>query len=175
MQEIKYNENEIVKRCQSGDLHAFELVYQKYRDSLFRVAFRMLKSKEDCEDALQMTFIRLYKSMNNFRSEAKLSTYIFKILSNVCRDFYRKKRCINTDSQKELIFQPQNELQIHLDEAIQMLPDKMRECFILFAIEGFKQFEIAEMLDITVGTVKAHIFRAKEKLKESLKGELEYV
>jgi len=166
------NEKEIIERCQSGDLRAFEEIYQQYRDGLYRSAYRMLNSKEDCEDAVQLTFIKLYRAMKNFRGEAKLSTYVFRILLNVCHDFHRKIKVEEKSGYAEPIFQPQNELQLHLDEAIHALPEKMRECFILFAIEGFKQFEIAEMQSVSIGTVKAHIFQAKEKLKQALEGEV---
>lgn len=166
------NEQEIIERCQSGDLRAFKIIYQNYRDGLYRMAYRMLGNREDSEDALQLTFIKLYSAISKFRGEAKLSTYIFRILFNVCHDFHRKKKVEENIEHNEPIFKPQNELQLHLDEAIQVLPEKMRACFTLFAIEGFKQNEIADMLNVTVGTVKAHIFQAKEKLKQSLKGEL---
>ena len=166
------NEKETIERCRSGDLRSFEIIYQQYRDTLYRSAYRMLGSKEDSEDALQLTFIKLYRAIKNFRGEAKLSTYLFRILLNVCHDMHRKKKIEEKFDHQELVFQPQNELQIQMDDAIQALPTKMRACFILFAIEGFKQTEIAEMLSVTLGTVKAHIFQAKEKLKESLKGEL---
>jgi RNA polymerase sigma-70 factor (ECF subfamily) len=171
--EIKLeNEQEIINRCQSGDLRSFKIIYQAYWDGLYRVAYRMLGSREDCEDALQLTFIKLYKAIKKFRGESKLSTYTYRILLNVCHDLNRKRNIEKKSEHEEPIFKPQNELQIQLDEAIQSLPIKMRECFILFAVEGFKQDEIAEMLKVTVGTVKAHIFQAKVKLKESLKGAL---
>jgi RNA polymerase sigma-70 factor (ECF subfamily) len=85
---------------------------------------------------------------------------------------HRKKKLEESSAYSEPIFHPQNELQLHLDEAIRALPGKMRACFTLFAIEGFKQNEIAEMLGIKIGSVKSHIFQAKEKLKRSLKEEL---
>jgi RNA polymerase sigma-70 factor (ECF subfamily) len=166
------NEQAIIKKCQSGDLHAFKRIYQQYHDGLYRTAYRMLENREDTEDAIQMTFMKLYKAISKFRGEAKLSTYIYRILFNVCHDLHRKKKQVVNFENSEPIFKPQNELQIHLDEAICTLPDKMRACFMLFAIEGFKQNEIAGMLDVTVGTVKSHIFQAKEKLQQALKGEL---
>ncbi|MBN1406393.1 MAG: RNA polymerase sigma factor [Calditrichaceae bacterium] len=166
------NEQTIIKQCRSGDLHAFNKIYQQYFDGLYRTAYRMLGNREDADDAIQIAFIKLNKAISNFRSEAKLSTYIYRILFNVCYDLHRKKTVNERIGDREPIFNPQNELQIHLDEAICALPDKMRACFVLFAIEGFKQDEIAEMLDISIGTVKAHIFQAKNKLKQALKGEL---
>lgn len=166
------NEQQIIKQCQSGDLRAFEKIYYQYQDGMYRCAYRMLGSKEDSEDAMQLTFIKLYHSIQKFRGEAKLSTYIFRILFNVCYDLRRKKRKTTDINYQEPVFRPQNELELHLDEAIRALPEKMRACFILFAIEGFRQNEIADMLNVTIGTVKAHIFQAKDKLKKSLEGEL---
>jgi len=171
LQKLNYNEDdEILRQCRTGNLHAFERLYKKYSDGLYRTAHRMLGSKEEAEDALQITFTKLYQAMENFRGEAKLSTYIFRILLNVCHDLNRKHKSIERDYQPDFIFQPRHELQIQLDDAIRLLPERMRECFVLFAIEGFKQSEIAGMLNVTTGTVKAHIFQAKEKLKSSLNG-----
>ena len=164
------NEKELVINCQTGDLQSFKRIYDHYREPLYRIAFRMTGAKEDTEDILQMTFIKLFRGIKNFRFESKLSTYLYRILINLCYDFTRQKKDnINTTFEEaDLFYHPQNELQLQLEEAIQFLPYKMRECFILYAIEGFRQEEIAEMLNISVGTVKAHIYGAKRKLKNSL-------
>ena len=164
------NEKEIVKNCQRGDLRSYQKIYDHYKEPLFRVAFRMTGVKEDSEDILQMTFLRLYRGIKNFRFGSKLGTYLFQILINLCYDFNQQKREKNrkTIDESDLFYQPQNQQQLQLEEAIQSLPVKMRECFVLFAVEGFKQQEIAEMMNITAGAVKAHIFQAKQKLKVSL-------
>lgn len=164
------NETEIIKRCQTGDLRAFELIYMHFKEPLYRTAFRMLGSKEETEDALQTTFIKIYRGIKNFKSESRLSTYLFQILLNVCYDLNRSRKTKIRQSLNglDLFYRPQNELQLQLEEAIQQLPEKMRECFVLFAIEGFKQQEIAELVNVTVGTVKAHIYQAKVKLRQIL-------
>lgn len=161
------NEDEIVKNCQSGDVRAFEAIYRHLKDSLFGTAFRMLGSTEDAEDALQMTFIKLYHGIMNFKHGSRLSTYVFRILLHVCYDFNRnnKEQVRQPIQENDLYYQPENELQMQLEEAIQQLPEKMRECFVLFAIEGFQQDEIAQMLGVKTGTVKAHLFQAREKLR----------
>jgi len=131
----------------------------------------LLGSKEDAEDALQMMFIKLYQNIRHFRGGAKLSTYVYQILLHTCYDLAKagKRTKSRTLKETDLYYKPQNELQLQLEEAVRQLPAKMKECFILFAIEGFKQFEIAEILGISVGTVKAHIFQAKEKLRNLLR------
>jgi RNA polymerase sigma-70 factor (ECF subfamily) len=164
------NESEIIARCCEGEIDSFREIYNHFREPLYRVAFRMIGSKEDAEDALQMMFIKLYQNIKQFRGQSKLSTYLYQILLHTCYDLRRSKKIVTNQPLKEtdLFYKPQNELQLQLEEALQQLPDKMKECFVLFAIEGFKQFEIAEIMGISTGTVKAHIFQAKEKLRDLL-------
>jgi RNA polymerase sigma-70 factor (ECF subfamily) len=93
-----------------------------------------------------------------------------RILINACHDINRKQNGLLHILENTDIGRDNNvDLNLTLEKSIQMLPLKMRECFILFAIEGFKQNEISEMLDISEGTVKAHIFQAKAKLREMIK------
>lgn len=164
------NEQAIIKQCRKGDIHAFKIIYEYYGKSLYRVALRMLSVREDAEDAVQLTFMNLYKSIGQFRADAKLSTYLFSILLNVCYDKIndRKRNQMTLITDTDLSEKPQNDLKMQLDAAIVGLPERMQECFILFAVEGFKQSEIAEILNVSVGTVKAHIFAAKEKLRSEL-------
>jgi len=133
-------------------------------------ALRMLNS-EDAREALQITFIRLHKNIGKYSFLAKFSTYLFKILINVCYDLQKKKSAsplLLTEQHTESGYTRDNELKIQLEDAISNLPERMRECFILFAVEGFKQDEIADMLSISTGAVKSHIFKAKQKLKSEL-------
>jgi len=162
------NESELIKNCQNGDLKSFEMLYNQYHEPLFRVAFRMTGSQDNAKDVMQNTFIKLFKGIKNFRHESKLKTYIFTILVRECYSFNNHliKKDFLSDNIQDLFYQPQNDLQIQIEEAIQKLAPRMRECFILFAIEGFRQNEISEMLDISPGTVKAHIFQAKTQLKK---------
>lgn len=166
IRELK-DERKILRRCQKGDLRALEIIYRHYQQPLHRFALRMLGCNEDAEDALQMTFLRLYGKISQFQFNSKFSSYLFRILINICYDLIEKKKRNGLQQADcvELFYQPANDLQMQLEEAIGSLPERMRECFILFAIEGFKQNEIAEILNLSIGTVKAHIFKAKEKLR----------
>ena len=164
------NERMIVGRCQDGDIKAFELLYNHFEKPMYMFALRMLNS-EDAREALQITFIKLHKMIGNYRFQSKLSTYLFKILIHVCYDLQKKKKNSHlqlTEHYAESGYTNDNELKIQLEQAISNLPERMRECFVLFAVEGFKQDEIAEMLAISTGAVKAHIFKAKQKLKTIL-------
>jgi len=159
----------LVRRCQKGDIKAFKELYDQHSEMLFSIAMRLLGSKEDSEDTLQNTFIKVYKNINQFRFDSKFSSYLVRILINTCYDTLEKRKH-NPDFSDtfDLIEDSQSDSHLALEEAIKNLPLKMRECFILFAVEGFKQFEISEILDISIGTVKAHISQAKAKLRQIL-------
>lgn len=164
------NESEIIRRCQAGDLRAFEIIYRRFEQPLLSVGLRMLGGREDAEDAVQMTFLKLYRSLGKFQFESKFGSYLFRIMINVCFDVIRKK---SPDKRRQqdvttVATRPEVELRVQLEEAIQALPERMRACFVLFAVEELRQNEIAEMLNMRLGTVKANIFQAKARLRTLL-------
>jgi len=162
-------EAELIRRCQQGEITAFKALYDSHSTMLYSIAIRMLEIKEDAEDALQNCFTNLYKNIGQFKGQAKFSSYLVRILMNCCYDILSKRRKDYETAEEHLALDVQNEWSLSLEKAITLLPLKMRECFILFAVEGFKQNEIAESLEISEGAVKAHVFQAKKKLREILK------
>lgn len=130
----------------------------------------MLSQQQDAEDALQITFLKLYRSLRNFRFDSSFGTYLFRIMVNVCFDIRktRKLQKVELDEATLPAFQVNHDLQIQLEQAIRVLPERMRVCFVLFAIEGLKQNDIAEILELSVGAVKSHIFQAKARLRKLL-------
>ena len=160
-------ERETIGACQRGDVRAFERVYREHQQALFAVALRMLGRQEDAEDAVQATLIRLHRGICNYRFEARLGTYLMRILINVCYDMLsaRKRRQQLDLEPVDTGHRPDPELRLQLEEAIRALPERMRACFVLFAVEGFPQKEVADMLEVSVGTVKAQIYQAKERLR----------
>ncbi len=167
-------DHDTIRLCQQGDVSGFERIFVQYRQPLLRVALRMLGNKQDAEDAVQMTFMKLYKSIGNFNFAARFSTYLFRILVNSCYDLLEKRKrmmlqdldCVDPS------YSPDGDMKIQLERAILQLPERMRVCFVLFAVEEVKQTEIAEILKISLGAVKANIFHAKKKLKKILAGDL---
>ena len=167
-------ERETIAACRRGDLDAFERVFRDHWQRLLGVARRMLGEPDDAEDAVQTTFIRLHRSIGRYRGEAALGTWLMRILINVCHDMLRarKRRLdLRPAGPAEPPPSPGPDLRLQLEEAILSLPERMRACFVLFAVEGFPQKEIAEMLQIREGTVKAQIFQAKERLRAVLTDE----
>lgn len=168
------DERALVRACQSGDLAALERIYHEHQQTMLALAIRMLGRREDAEDAVQAAIVRLYRGIGRFRFDARLGTYVMRILINVCYDMLaaRKQRQhlpLDPDvMQGAASTQPDTDLRLQLEQAILTLPERMRACFVLFAVEGYPQKEIAEMLEISVGTVKAQIFQAKDKLRALL-------
>ena len=161
------DERDTVLACQRGDLSAYERIYREHQRPLLGVAVRMLGRREDAEDAVQTTLVRLYRSIDKYRFQSRLGTYLIRILINVCYDMIearRRRQRLDLES-TEPVHLPGVDLRLQLEEAILTLPERMRACFVLFAVEGFPQKEIAEMLEVSLGTVKAQIFQAKEKLR----------
>ncbi len=166
----------MIQRLQAGDLRAYEIVFRHFEQPLLGLGLRMLGGKEEAEDALQTAFIKLYRSLGQFQFGARFSTYLFRIMLNVCFDLLRKRKSERTQEMLEIEFAytPGIELRAQLEEAIGQLPERMRACFVMFALEEMKQEDIAAALDLSVGTVKAQIFHAKQKLRALLADEPSY-
>lgn len=167
----KLGEADLLQGCRKNDREAYKEVYERYGKSLYLYGLRLLNSKEDADDALQQTFMRFYKSIPKFKGTSSIKTYIFRIMINVCNDMLSKSMRLQAfpsaeDNDLYDRSQPDFQLRFQLEAAIKQLPEKMRECFVLHYIEGFKIQEIAQLNTLAVGTIKAHLHSAREKLKE---------
>jgi len=164
------DEEQIIERCRSGDLGAYRQIYDRYGQPLFRTALRLLGRPQEAEDAVQDTFMKLYRGISGFRHGARFSTYLFQILNNACVDMLRKRKPAGEDSADPETFgvSLSHELGHSLAEAVDRLPAQMKACFVLFAVEQFSQEEVADILGLNVGTVKASVHRARIKLRAAL-------
>ncbi len=161
------DEETIIEMCRQGDLAGYRMLYDRYNAPLLRVALRMLGRLQDAEDAVQETFLKLFRSIGGFRRGARFSTYLFQILNNTCIDAIRRKKNTDADpADAETIGTASfHELSHSLTEAVDSLPEQMKACFVLFAVEQFSQEEAAEILGVSVGTVKTSVHRARKKLR----------
>lgn len=163
-------EVQIIKDCQNKNIGAYKMIYDRYEQPLLHTALRIMGQQQDAEDAVQMTFIKLYKSIRNYHFGAKFSTYLFKILINTCFDLLKKRGRIKTSDVDLNKFSTYTspDMKIYLEDAISRLPQRMRACFVLFAVEGIPQSEIANILNLSVGGVKSNVFHAKTRLRAFL-------
>jgi RNA polymerase sigma-70 factor (ECF subfamily) len=156
---------------------------------VYHIIFKIVRDTETAHDLVQETFMKAFSSLASYRSEFRFSTWLYKIAANCSIDFLRKKRINALSLDREMdtgdgkveievadnSFNPERDLvrkqqRFSITEAIQSLPSKYREV-ILYRHKDDKPYEeIADLLGIPVGTVKARIFRARELLKKKLKG-----
>jgi len=163
------DEEATIQRCKEGDMTAYRLLYERYEQPFLRTAIRMLGRQQEAEDAVQEAFLKLHRGIQNYKSGSRFSTYFFRILINSCYDILRKRGPASSGEFElnDLAHHPSDitGLRISIEEAISSLPERMRVCFELFAIEGLKMEEIAQVLEVNIGTVKASIHRARSKLR----------
>lgn len=161
---------------------AFSEIVRRYERRVFAVCFRQLGSRDDAEDATQQTFINLARRADQFRGDSQLSTFVYRVAINACRDLARKQaRRPSTpvedieQAQRDAGGRPDvvdelagRETARLVQDALAQLDELSRTLLILCAVEGMSYPEASEILDLPVGTIKSRVFRARAKLAELL-------
>ena len=180
---------ELVKRARKNDPKAFEKLLKKYRKSVYYMLLKMVNNTDDAEDLTQEAFAKAFNSLQKFDSKYAFSTWLFRIATNNCIDFIRKKRIqtvsIDTpyenddgDSMRFDIRDPNlnpNEVMLkkqrkeYLKKAVAKLPAKYKILVDLRYFQELSYDEVAKELELPLGTVKAQLFRARELLSQELK------
>lgn len=179
---------ELVKKCAEGDEQAFDVLVKTYQTKIINIAYGMLQDREEANDIAQEVFIKLYRKIGSFSGEASLDTWIHRVTVNASLDVLRKRgRRVRTvpleteNDDAQTVELPvaddrsspekvtlQNERRRMLLEAIGRLGEKYRSVLVLREFEDLDYEQIATVLDISVGTVKSRLNRAREKLRNLL-------
>ncbi|RMH81582.1 MAG: sigma-70 family RNA polymerase sigma factor [Calditrichaeota bacterium] len=187
--ERRLEDRRLIQAARAGDQKAFEGLLTKYRSLVYHVMFKMVRNPQEAEDLTQEAFIKAFHALASFNEEFAFSTWLMKIATNNCIDFLRKKK-LRTFSIDEPIQYKDEQLHMELpdhdptperqllneersrliDEAIASLPPRYRHVIVLRHKEEKSYEEIAEILKLPLGTVKARIFRAREMLNKKIKG-----
>ena len=164
--------------CQSGDLRAYERLYELHGARMKNLARNVLGSTLDAEDAVQETFLKVQRSIATFRGQSSFVTWTYRILINTCYDARRsrlRKKEVTTDGdvQETPRLEPKAPgshptLRMALERALARLTRHQRDVFLLYEVEGFRHAEIAGMLEITETASKNTLFQAKKNLREML-------
>lgn len=152
----------------------FDEIVELYKDRIFKMLFMKVGNMEDAMDLTQDVFFKVYKALASFRNESSIYTWIYKIALNTANTFLRKNGRLNQNyiddvGENTLKTSNQEELKTILKTKIEELPQHYRDVIILHYFEGFDYNEIAEILDINVGTVKSRLFRARQMLSEKMR------
>jgi len=174
------DEAELIRRCQAGDVSAFEPLVEKYRQRVWRLAYQVLHDREEAWDCAQEAFVRAHRSLGDFRGEAKLSTWLYAIASRLCLNrLAAGERRLGRQGEETLLRLPhrgagpdaaleQSELEAALHRAIAELPDERRIVVVLRDLQGLAYEEIAQVLGLELGTVRSRLHRARADLKGKL-------
>lgn len=179
-------DSEIIVKIRLGAKQPFAILVDRYRDSAMTLALRMLRNREDAEEATQDAFVRAFRSLGTFEGAAKFSTWFYRIVYNVCltRLGNRKKELtsVEFDDEREIDSgnappAPDAELEVRdmatlVRKSIERLPPKYSAIISLFYVQELSHEEICEVTQLPRGTVKVRLHRARALLQESLRKEL---
>lgn len=161
------------------DKEAFAELVKRYQTRLYNLAYRITGDREESKDLVQESFLRAYRALPTFRQGSPFSPWLFRIAVNVCLNYLRQRRerpADIVDMEEHLgdgsVGVPemveQRETQEVVQKAILRLPEHYRAVILLRHQQDLTYEEMAQVLDMPLGTVKTHLFRAREKLKEIL-------
>lgn len=167
---------ELVRRAQAGDRRAFEEVYRRLHPRIYALCIRMAGDARRAEELTQDAFVRAWERLGSFRGDARFSTWLHRVAVNVVLQSRRTRgrrrdRELLTDDLARYGTRAREAMpgtRLDLEKAIAGLPDGAREVLVLRDIQGYKYREIAEMVGVAVGTVKAQIHRARKLVQEAL-------
>ena len=188
-----YKEDVLVRMSKNGDINAFEELVCRYERKIFTAAYRLTGNREDAADLAQEAFLRAFRSIQNFRAEASFLTWMYSIVTNLCRDELRKRSRVQLESLDERIalddsevakqfssrdagpaeLYEQKELREKIQGLINTLLPEYRMALVLRDIQGLSYEEIATQLGCSLGTVKSRINRARNHMKDKLLAERE--
>ncbi|HEV7836518.1 MAG TPA: sigma-70 family RNA polymerase sigma factor [Gemmatimonadaceae bacterium] len=168
---------DLIRRAQSGDLNAFELLYREYAGRVYALCLR-LKAGDTTEatELMQDVFIKAWRRLETFRGECAFSSWLHRLavntmLENARGDSRRIARVLPMDDTSRLAGAARSsgiDLKMDMENAIASLPKGARLAFVLHDVEGYQHQEIADQLGVSVGTIKAQLHRARRLLRERL-------
>jgi len=176
------HERELVERCRRGDEGAFQELVEHHKNLVFALIARTVQDRSRAEDLAQDVFLRIHRGLPYFRGEARLTTWIYRIVANVCaQDQGKPPAMVSLDDERTGTGDAPGaadrqfgdlELGDRLEKAIARLPANYRLLIAAHYLNGVQYEELAEALQMPLGTVKTHIHRAKQQLRRLLETEL---
>jgi RNA polymerase sigma-70 factor (ECF subfamily) len=184
---VSDDDRRLIAECLGGRRDAFGELVSRYQARLYNAAVRLVDSPEDAADVVQDAFLNAYQSLHTFKGDAEFFTWLYRIAFNTAISLKRKKRAVvsldaggrdgnlDPDDPSEYI-RPgaaleRSEDQTQLRDAMERLSPEHREVLVLKDIEGLKYEEIAEILDVPIGTIRSRLHRARLELRDLLGGE----
>jgi RNA polymerase sigma-70 factor (ECF subfamily) len=178
---VSVDDRVLVRRAQRGDQEAFAKLVTRHQRYVYNLAYRLLREADEAEDLAQEAFLRAWRGLGNFRGEARFTTWLYRIVTNLCysRLTSLRRQLLDTGGDDvDALASPSSqdppaaieaaERRAFLHRQIGALPDKYQLVVTLFYLQEFSYQEIAQVLNLPLGTVKTHLFRARERLKRQI-------
>jgi len=180
------DERALIERCRAGDVAAFEPLVEKYRQRVWRLAFQVLRDREEAWDCAQDAFVRAFQSLGSFRGQSAFYTWLFRIAMNVATDRLRSRgaqarafgtQAIPAEEWERTAPDPQArpdqaaigaERRERISQALDTLPPNARAIIMLSDVEGLSYREIATVLNCPIGTVMSRLHNARRRLRTAL-------
>jgi RNA polymerase sigma factor (sigma-70 family) len=170
------SESEIIKGCVKGNRKYQEMLYKKYSSTMMGVCMRYFRKRDEAEDCLQEGFIKVFNSLDTYKGDGSFEGWIRKTMINTALNIYKTNlkysNHTDIDDLKDVIADKNDNTDNisaqHLLKLIQDLPDGYRMVFNLYTIEGYSHKEISTMLNISEGTSKSQLSRARNMLQQNL-------
>ena len=180
---MEREETEIISRCQQGDQEALKEIFDKYHEKVYRIAYGVVRQREEALDVVQEVFIKLFRSIKKFKGRSHFYTYLYRMVMNAAIDHKRKVgKQLMSSLDEEGSFEPSEEaekgpervlLQKELEERVKLamdkLPDEQKAALIYRDVEGLSYQEMAEAMGCSVGTVMSRLHYGRKRMQESLK------
>jgi RNA polymerase sigma factor (sigma-70 family) len=177
---MERTDNEIILECLNGNKESFSELVTRYKRLVYSVVYKFTKDSDEANDMAQDAFIKIYRSLPQYNSQYKFSTWTVKVTTNICIDHMRRKKAetVSLDEIENIVGKNNSpeehylrmEKSMILKRAVDSLPEIYRVPIILYHQEGLSYKEIAEKIDKPISIVKNRIFRARHVLRESLAG-----
>ena len=164
-------EAELITACLANDRLAQKSLYDKYKKAMYTIAYRITGDFDSANDVLQDAFVNVFRGLKKFRKESTLGAWIKTIVVRTAIKKLKKQSRYETIEEHHIsgLVDWGNFLDAeYLEKAIKDLPDGYRTVFVLIEVEGYAHKEVAEMLNISVGTSKSQLFYAKKRLRKTL-------
>jgi RNA polymerase sigma-70 factor (ECF subfamily) len=178
----KQSDYRLMERIKNGDMVAFNQIVEKYKNRLMSVIFRMIQSSEEAEDIVQETFLRVYQHRDSFDFRHCFSTWLYTIALNLARNELLKRKRFKffdifdmqgKESEIAVEMELPSNLPQALERAMESLPEKYKTAFMLRDVQELPYEEVAQIMNIPLGTVKSRVNRARAILREKLKPRME--
>jgi RNA polymerase sigma-70 factor (ECF subfamily) len=175
-------ESRLIARSVAGDRAAQEALVRQYQDQVYRLAYGLLGNAEDARDATQEALIAMLRSLRTFRGHSRFLTWLYRLTTNVClmqRRRHRARTRLLTDTPLEFYDAPEpgpdpesiamsREVQVAVRECLRRLPAEFRAVVVMRELESLSYEEIAEILQVPLGTVQSRLSRGRRLLREAL-------